>query len=51
MVKDEKATAADKGKGKAIDTPAKDAVAKDKKGDKKDKKDEATEGRQQWSSR
>ncbi|CCX05129.1 armadillo-type protein [Pyronema domesticum] len=43
MVKDEKATAADKGKGKAVDTPAKDAAAKDKKGDKKDKKDEATE--------
>lgn len=43
MAKDDKSTTVDKGKGKAVDPPAKDKAPKDKKsdgGDKKDKKDE-----------
>lgn len=47
MAKDDKPTAVDKGKGKAVDPPAKDKAPKDKKpggGDKKGKKDEPAEG-------
>jgi hypothetical protein len=46
MAKDDKSTTADKGKGKAVDTPVKDKAPSGKgaNGDKKDKKDEVTEG-------
>lgn len=46
MAKDDKSTTADKGKGKAVDTPEKDKASKDKavNGDKKGKKDEVAEG-------
>jgi len=43
MVKEaEKAT--DKGKGKAVDTPGKDKAATENDSNKKDRKDEVTEG-------
>lgn len=45
MAKDDKSTTVDKGKGKSVDTPAKDKAsnAKGTNGDKKDKKDEVPE--------
>ena len=42
MAKDEKTTAADKGKGKAVETPEKKDAPTDK--DKKEEKNGATEG-------